>query len=83
MQSDLSIHRSDKSRRIIKTHLKSLKKDPFFGKGGDKELLNLRPGVKIYRLPIGHSFTAFYEIEGRIVFVNEIMTIDQVHKKYK
>ncbi|MCK9581328.1 MAG: hypothetical protein M0Q92_12895 [Methanoregula sp.] len=57
--------------------------DPFPGKGSDKELLNLRPGVKVYRLHIGRSFTAFYEIEGKTVFVNEIMTIEQVHKKYK
>ncbi len=43
-------------------------------KRGDKELLNLRPGVRIYRFHIGRTFTAFYEIEGAVVFVNEIMT---------
>lgn len=74
---------NEKSRRIIGVHLKSLEEDPFPGKGGDKELLNLRPGVRIYRLHIGRAFTAFYEVEGRIVFVNEIMTIEQAHKKYK
>jgi len=50
---------------------------------GDKKLLNLRQDVKIYRLHIGHSFTAYYEIEGKTVFVNEILTIEQAHKKYK
>jgi mRNA interferase RelE/StbE len=74
---------SDKSRRIIETHLKALEEDPFPGKGGDKELLNLRPGVRIYRLHIGRKFTAFYEVMEKIVFVNEIMTIEQAHKKYK
>lgn len=74
---------NDKSRRIIETHLETLEEDPFPGKGGDKELLNLRPGVRIYRLHIGRTFTVFYEVEGRIVFVNEIMTIEQAHKKYK
>ncbi|MFZ2074315.1 MAG: hypothetical protein WAU64_07550 [Methanoregula sp.] len=74
---------NDKSRRIIETHLKALELDPFPGKGGDKELLDLRPGVRIYRLHIGRTFTAFYEIEGAVVYINEIMTIGQAHKKYK
>ena len=74
---------TEKSQRIIETRLKSLEADPFPGKGGDKELLNLRPGVRIYRLHIGRSFTAFYEVEEKSVFVNEIMTTEQAHKKYK
>lgn len=73
----------DKSKRIIRNHLKTLEDDPFPGKGGDKELLKLREGVEIYRLHIGHMFTAFYEIEGKTVFVNEVLTIEQAHKKYK
>ncbi len=73
----------NKDKRIIKNRLKTLENDPFPGKGGDKELLNLREGVEIYRLHIGHTFTAFYEIEGKTVFVNEILTIEQAHKKYK
>jgi len=73
----------DKSKLIIKTHLKTLENDPFPGKGGDKELLNLRQDVKIYRLHIGRSFTVYYEIEGKTVFVNEILPIEQAHKKYK
>jgi len=71
-----------KTRRIIHAHLKSLEDDPFPGKGGDKELLNTRPGVKIYRLHIGRSFTAVYVIEENTVLVTEVMTIGQAHKKY-
>jgi mRNA-degrading endonuclease RelE of RelBE toxin-antitoxin system len=71
-----------KTRRIIHAHLKSLEDDPFPGKGGDKELLNTRPGVKIYRLHIGRSFTAVYVIEENTVLVTELMTIGQAHKKY-
>jgi mRNA-degrading endonuclease RelE of RelBE toxin-antitoxin system len=74
---------SSKSRRIIETRLKSLEDDPFPGNGGDKDLLHLRPGVRIYRLHIGRTFTAFYEVEGTVVYVNEIMTIEQAQKKYK
>lgn len=74
---------NDKSRRIIRNHLETLAHDPFPGKGGDKELLKLRPGVKIYRFHIGRSFTAYYLIEGTTVFITEIMTIEQAHKKYK
>lgn len=73
---------NEKTRRIIHTHLKSLEADPFPGKGGDKELLNTRPGVKIYRLHIGRTFTAIYVIEGDSVLVTEVMTIEQAHKKY-
>jgi mRNA-degrading endonuclease RelE of RelBE toxin-antitoxin system len=71
-----------KTRRIIHAHLKLLEDDPFPGKGGDKELLNTRPGVKIYRLHIGRTFTAIYVIEEDSVLVTEVMTIGQAHKKY-
>ena len=73
---------NEKTRRIIQSHLKSLEDDPFPGKGGDKELLNTRPGVKIYRLHIGRSFTAIYVIEEHPVLVTEVMIIGQAHKKY-
>ena len=71
-----------KTRRIIHAHLRSLEDDPFPGKGGDKELLNTRPGMKIYRLHIGRSFTAIYVVEEHSVLVTEVMTIGQAHKKY-
>jgi Txe/YoeB family toxin of Txe-Axe toxin-antitoxin module len=68
-----------KTRRILCVHLESLERDPFYGKGGDQELLNTRPGVKIYRLHTGQSFTAIYVIEENPVPVTEAMTIGQVH----
>ena len=74
---------NDKSRRIILSRLESLTEDPFPRKGGEKELLKLRPGVNIYRLHIGRNFTAFYKIDGNTVLITEIMTIEQAHKKYK
>jgi mRNA interferase RelE/StbE len=73
---------NEKTRRIISSHLKTLEDNPFPGKGGDRELLNTRPGVKIYRLHIGRSFTAIYVIEEHSVLVTEVMTIEQAHKKY-
>ena len=73
---------NEKTRRIIYSHLKSLEDDPFPGKGGDRELLNTRPGMKIYRLHIGRSFTAIYVIEEHSVLVTEVMTSGQAHKKY-
>jgi mRNA-degrading endonuclease RelE of RelBE toxin-antitoxin system len=72
-----------KSRRLVGSHLKSLEENPYPGIGGDKELMKLRPGVRIYRLHIGRSFTAFYQIEGNTIFITEVMTIEQAHKKYK
>ena len=76
-----------KSRRIILKKLLSLERDPFPGVGGDKELIKApkaRSDEKVYRLYIAHSFTAFYRIDrvDKLVFITEIMTIEQAHKKY-
>ena len=75
--------RNDESRRVIRSRLEILKDDPFPGRAGDKELLELRHGIQIYRLPISHAYTAFYKIMENRVFITEVMTIDQAHKKYK
>lgn len=74
----------EKTRRIIKTALKRLEEDPFPGSLGDKEKLVLRDGVIIYRLHISRSYTVFYEInkEEKLVIVQEILPIEQAHKKY-
>jgi hypothetical protein len=74
---------NDKSRRVIRSRLEILKDDPFPGKAGDKELLELRHGIQVYRLHISHKYTAFYKIMGKRMFITEVMTIDQAHKKYK
>lgn len=44
----------------------------------------LRGGIVIYRLHISRSYTVFYEIDQdqKLVIVQEIMPIEQVHKKY-
>jgi mRNA interferase RelE/StbE len=76
---------NDKSRRIVRTRLSLLEDDPFPGSGGDKELVKApkgRPEEKVYRLHIGRSFTAFYQIRGNTVYVTEVLTIEQAHKKY-
>ncbi|HNS82548.1 MAG TPA: hypothetical protein PKL26_02250 [Methanolinea sp.] len=74
----------EKSRRIVKSALYSLGENPFPGTGGDKEKLVLREGLTIYRIHIGHRYTAFYAIdtEHGIVRVHEILTIEQAHKRY-
>ena len=74
---------NDKSRRIIRSKLEILNEDPFPGKAGDKELLELQHGIQVYRLHISHTYTAFYKIMGNLVFITEVTTIDQAHKKYK
>jgi mRNA-degrading endonuclease RelE of RelBE toxin-antitoxin system len=74
----------DKTRRIIKGALKRLEEDPYPGKDGDKEKLVLRGGIIVYRLHISRSYTVFYEIEKeeKRVIVQEILPIEQAHKKY-
>jgi mRNA interferase RelE/StbE len=73
-----------KTRRIITAGLKRLEEDPFPGTMGDKEKLVLRGGIVIYRLHISRSYTVFYEIdkEQKQVIVQEILPIEQAHKKY-
>ena len=77
-------HLPEKTRRIIKTALKRLEEDPFPGSQGDKENLVLKGGVIIYRLHISRRYTVFYEIdkEEKLVIVQEILPIEQAHKKY-
>ena len=77
--------RDDKSRQIVRSRLAALEDDPFPGKGGDKELIKAPkggPDEKVCRLHIGRTFTAFCRIEGKTVFVTEVLTIEQAHKKY-
>lgn len=57
--------------------------DFFPGNQGDKEKRVLCGGIVIYRLHISRSYTAFYEIdkEEKLVIVQEILPIEQDHKK--
>jgi mRNA interferase RelE/StbE len=75
---------TDKSQDIIDGKIKTLKDDPFPGKRGDKELLILGKGKKVYRLHIGHSYTVFYRVsmDKKIVFITDVMTTEKAHKKY-
>ena len=74
----------EKSRRIILAHLAMLGKNPFPGVRGDKEKLHLDDGTIIYRVHVGRSHTAFYRIDkaDKLVRINEVLTIEQAHKKY-
>jgi mRNA-degrading endonuclease RelE of RelBE toxin-antitoxin system len=73
-----------KTRRIIHDAIGRLGEDPYPGRGGDKEKLVLRGGVIIYRLHIARTWTAFYNIDeaSKRVLVEEVLTIEQAHKKY-
>jgi mRNA-degrading endonuclease RelE of RelBE toxin-antitoxin system len=52
-----------KSQKIIKGNLKKLITDPFPGNFGDKERLDLPINPPVYRMHIGRSYTAFYQID--------------------
>ncbi|WP_435065110.1 type II toxin-antitoxin system RelE family toxin [Halobaculum sp. EA56] len=76
----------EKSTRIVKDNLRKLGDDPHPRPGsgsGDREKLVV-DGEEIYRLHIGRTHTAFYDIiEGKQeVRVIEIMDIDEAHKRY-
>lgn len=74
----------EKSRRIIKEKLETLRENPFPGKRGDKEKLYPKDGYVLYRLHIGRTWTAFYRIydEDKTVKILDVMPIEQAHKKY-
>ncbi len=72
-----------KSRRICQKNLSKLK-HPYPSRGiGDKEKLPVR-GKQRYRLHIGRTYTAFYEIleQKQQVRVTDILPIDEAHKAY-
>lgn len=73
----------DKSTRIIKDNLGKLSQ-PHPGRGaGDKEKITWR-GQRVYRLHIGRTWTAFYNIEegDEVVRVLKVMPIDDAHQEY-
>lgn len=74
----------EKSERICKTTLGYLADDPYPGRGkGDKEKLPV-DGEEVYRIHIGRTFTAFYEIseDEKAVRVLELLPIDEAHDRY-
>jgi len=76
----------EKSTRIVKENLRKLADDPYprpESGSGDKEKV-IVDGEEIYRLHIGRTHTAFYDVletknEVRVV---ELMDIDEAHKRY-
>lgn len=76
----------EKSTRIVTENLRTLADDPYPRPGsgtGDTEKLVI-DGEELYRLHIGRTHTAFYDVledvqEVRIV---EILSIDEAHKRY-
>lgn len=72
-----------KSERIIRDNLAKLS-EPYPGEGrGDKERITWR-GDEVYRLHIGRTWTAFYDIveDDLVVHVLTVMPIDDAHKEY-
>lgn len=74
----------EKTYRICRQNLLKLEEDPYPGGGkGDKERLPV-DGEERYRLHIGRTHTAFYDIEegSQEVLIHEIIDIDTAHKRY-
>lgn len=77
---------SEKSTRIVKENLRKLEDDPYPRPGsgsGDKEKIVV-DGEEIYRLHIGRTHTAFYDVldDEQEVRIVDIMDIDDAHKRY-
>ena len=76
----------EKSTRIVTDNLRKLADDPHPRPGsgsGDREKLVV-DGEELYRLHIGRTHTAFYDIleADEEVRVIEILDIDGAHKRY-
>lgn len=76
----------DKSRRIVKDNLRKLENDPYprpHSGQGDKEQVTVG-GEEIYRLHIGRTHTAFYDVleDESEVRVVDVTTIDEAHDRY-
>ncbi|MDX1747011.1 MAG: type II toxin-antitoxin system RelE/ParE family toxin [Halobacteriales archaeon] len=76
----------EKSARIVKDNLRKLADDPYprpNSGSGDKEKLVV-DGEELYRLHIGRTHTAFYDVleADKEVRVIEIVDIDEAHKRY-
>ncbi|MDL0118492.1 type II toxin-antitoxin system RelE/ParE family toxin [Halobacterium salinarum] len=76
----------DKSQRIVKDNLAKLEDEPHPKPGsgsGDREKIPV-DGEEIYRLHIGRTHTALYDIleSKQQVRVIELLTIDEAHNRY-
>jgi len=74
----------EKSERICKDNLAKLADDPYpEGGTGDKERLVV-DGEEVYRLHVGRTYTAFYDVDDdeQAVYVLEVLPIDEAHKRY-
>lgn len=73
----------EKTKRILKDNLSKLEQ-PYPGRGkGDKEQITWK-GMSVFRLHIGRSWTAFYDIEDdeQVVKVREVLPIEDAHDEY-
>jgi len=76
----------EKSQRIVRENLSKLEDEPYPKPGagsGDREQIVV-DGEEIYRLHIGRTHTAFYDIledEGEVRVI-ELLDIDEAHKRY-
>lgn len=76
----------DKSKRILTDNLGKLADDPYPRPGsgpGDVEKITV-DGEQLYRLHVGRTHTAFYDVledEGEVRVI-EIVDIDEAHKRY-
>lgn len=73
---------TEKSKRLIKRKLETLKDDPYPGRD-DKKKLQF-PDYDLFRMHVSRSYTIFYRIyeEEKTVKVLDIMTIEEAHKRY-
>jgi mRNA-degrading endonuclease RelE of RelBE toxin-antitoxin system len=68
----------DKDRRVIGEHIDRLTKHP----NATGDIKKLRTRKPRWRMHISLKYTLFYYIDSDMVWIDQIMTIEQAHKKY-
>ncbi|GAB6286335.1 MAG: hypothetical protein STSR0009_25360 [Methanoregula sp.] len=68
----------DKDRRVISEHIDRLSEHP----NATGNIKKLHTKKSRWRMHISLKYTLFYYIDSNIVWIDQIMTIEQAHKKY-
>jgi mRNA-degrading endonuclease RelE of RelBE toxin-antitoxin system len=69
---------SEKDRRIVGEYIGRLQEHPN-APGNIKKMKTRKPR---WRLHIGSKYTLFYFVEGNTVYVDNMMSQEQAHKRY-
>lgn len=74
----------EKTYRIVRENLLKLEDAPYPGQGKGDKRHEVVDGEEVFRLRIGRTWTAFYDVfeDDGVVKVYEVLSINEAHKRY-